>query len=190
VQPPESKVKGVAFRTIALCYRELRGQPCFEQALGAMPESLRDGFRYKTLLAASWYPISWYRATFQAFRKASADGIELARDIGKLAARHDMSTVHKQILAKLVSPQALLSMSQRVFSTYYDTGQTEVLESRAGFVHMRFSGCEGWDENMWHELLGSCESLLEIAGAEHVRIRQLAGGGEYSSQADYEARWA
>jgi hypothetical protein len=44
-----------------------------------------------------------------------------------------MSGVHKQILAKLVSPQALLAMSQRVFNTYYDTGRFEIVHSERGY---------------------------------------------------------
>lgn len=173
-----------------MCFTELRGRPSFERALELMPASLRDAFRYQTLLAASWYPISWYRATFESFRSATGEGPSLPREIGKAAARHDMSGVHKQILAKLISPQSLLGMSQRVFNTYYDTGKPTVLESRKGFVHMTFEGCRGWDENMWSELGGSCESLLEIAGAKHVRIRLLSGGGNGDDMAAFEARWA
>jgi hypothetical protein len=146
-------------------------------------------YRYHTLLASSWYPIEHYCEVFRAFRAVRSDGPELARAIGKLAARHDMSGVHKQILARLISPQALLSMSQRVFSTYYDTGKFDLLESRKGFVHCMFRDCLGFDESMWAEVAGSCESLLEIAGAENVRIRPIAGAGSGDSSAEFEARW-
>jgi hypothetical protein len=185
----EPKVKGVAFRTIDLCYTNLRGAEARDAARSAMPVELGDGFRYRTILAASWYPISWYRETFRAFRTATGDGPELARELGRLAAKHDMAGVHKQILAKLISPQSLLGMSQRVFNTYYDTGEFEILESRSGFVHARLWNCIGWDQNMWMELAGSCESLLGIAGAKNVRIRLLAGGNDGDSHADFEAHW-
>lgn len=185
----EPKVKGVAFRTIDFCYEHLRGVEAHDRAHEIMSGELADAFRYYTLLAASWYPISWYRETLRAFRAATQDGPELARDIGKLAARHDMSGVHKQIFAKLVSPPALLAMSQRVFNTYYDTGRFEIVNAERGHVQARCGNCVGWDHNMWMELAGSCESLLEIAGARDVELRVVSGGLDGNAYAVFEARW-
>lgn len=185
----EPRVKGVAFRTIDLCYENLRGVEARQAAHNAMPAELGSAFRYRTIMAASWYPIAWYRETMRAFRAATGDGPELPRELGKLAARHDMAGVYKQIFAKLISPQFLLGMSQRVFNTYYDTGEFEIIESRSGFVHARCQNCIGWDQNMWMELAGSCESLLEIASAKNVRLRLLAGGTDKDSHAEFDARW-
>jgi hypothetical protein len=185
----EPKVKGIAFRTIDVCFERLRGTDARERAREFMSPELASAFRYYTLLAASWYPISWYRETLRAFRASTSDGPQLARELGKLAARHDMSGVHKQILAKLISPQALLAMSQRVFNTYYDTGRFDIVDSQRGFVHARCANCVGWDYNMWMELAGSCESLLEIAGARNVSLQILSGGHDGNSHAVFEARW-
>jgi len=186
----EPQVKGVAFRTIELCFGELYGEARRDRARELMPEPLAAAYRYQSLMAASWYPIAWYREAFGAFRRATGAGPELAREVGRLAARHDMRGVHKQILAKLISPQALLAMSQRVFNTYYDTGRVETVESRRGYARIRCAGCTGWDENMWSEVVGSCESLLEIAGAKHVRSHTLLGGGNGDDEMIMEARWA
>ncbi len=101
-----------------------------------------------------------------------------------------MAGVHKQILARLISPQALVGMSQRVFNTYYDTGSFAIEESRRGFIRAKCTGCVGFDENMWSEVAGSCESLLEIAGAKFIRLRIVNGGGDQSDAAEMEARWA
>ena len=154
-----------------------------------MPRELAEAFRYYTLLAASWYPISWYRETLRAFRASTNDGPDLPREIGRLAARHDMSGVHKQILAKIISPQALLGISQRVFNTYYDTGRFEIVKSERGYVQARCSNCVGWDHNMWMELVGSCESLLDIAGGRNVEVRTLTGALDGHAHASFEARW-
>lgn len=186
---PEPRVKGLAFRTIDVCFERMRGTEARDRAREFMSPELADAFRYYTLLAASWYPISWYRETFRAFRASTSDGAELSRELGKLAARHDMSGVHKQILARLVSPQALLAMSQRVFNTYYDTGRFDIVTSERGFVHARCANCVGWDYNMWMELTGSCEALLEIAGARKVELKILSGGHDGNSHAVFEARW-
>lgn len=154
-----------------------------------MPAALAQNFRLRLLLAASWYPIDDYKACFRAFRAATGAGPELSREIGKLSARHDMAQVHKQLLAKLISPGALLSLSQRFFNNYYDTGKFEIIESQRGFVRARATGCAGWDENMWSEFAGASEALLEIAGAKHVRLRIVSGGSDGDDRAEFEARW-
>lgn len=186
----QAQVKGVAFRTVEACFAELRGNAAVDAARALMPTELHNALRYGTLLPASWYPIAWYRETFRALRSQAGAGVDLPRAIGKAAARRDMKGVHKQILAKLVTPQILLGMSGRVFSTYYDTGSFDVLKSERGHVIARCHGCTGWDENMWSELAGSCESLLEIAGAKTVRLRFTKGGGDRDNESELEAHWS
>lgn len=186
----DPKVKGIAFRTIDRCFLELQGAAAHARARELMRAEVRDAFAYRTLLAASWYPIAWYKETFRAFRQATGAGPELARSIGRLAARRDMAGVHKQILAKLISPQALLGMAQRVFNTYYDVGNLTISESRSGYVRVSCENCAGWNENMWSELVGSCGSLLEIAGGRHIRLRVVSGGGDGDDAAVLEAHWA
>jgi hypothetical protein len=183
------KVKGIAFRSIELCFTERYGPAARERANEHLPARLAENFRLHLLLATSWYPIDEYKACLQAFRAAAGGGADVAREIGRLAARHDMAQVHKQLLARLISPGALLSLSQRVFNNYYDTGRFEILESQRGFVRAQARGCAGWDENMWTELAGSSESLLEIAGAKHVRLRIVNGGRDGDQGAEFEARW-
>lgn len=185
----EPRVKGVAFRTIEQCFLELWGAEAHQQATRLLAVAVADAYRYGTLLSASWYPISWYREVFRAFRAATGAGPELPRRIGALAVRHDMKGAHKRLVAWLASPQMLLGLSQRVFNTYYDTGRVEILESRAGYVRMAARGCTGWDLNMWSELAGSSQSLLEAAGAQRVRVRPLSGGQDGDANHELEAHW-
>jgi hypothetical protein len=186
----EPKVKGVAFRTIDHCFLELFGAAAHDKARAMMLPEVTDAYRYGTLLPASWYPIAWYRDVFRAFRGATGLGIDLPRRIGALAVRHDMQGVHKRLLAWLTSPQTLLGLSQRVFNTYYDTGKVEIVASRSGFVRMRASRCAGWDLNMWCELAGSSQALLEVAGARHVRVHGISGGHDGDDHHELEAHWS
>lgn len=186
----EPRVKGVAFRTINQCFLDLFGAPAHERVATLLAREVAEAYRYGTLLPASWYPISWYREVFRAFRSATGAGPELPRRIGALAVRYDMQGVHKRFVAWLTSPQLLLSLSQRVFNTYYDTGRLEVFESRSGFARVRAFDCTGWDLNMWSELAGSSQALLEAAGAQHVRLRCIAGGRDGDDHQELEARWS
>jgi len=182
-------VKGVAFRTIELCYAELRGTEARDRARELMHPELRDLYRNGLVLAATWYPITWYRGALHAFLTATNDGPELARQIGYQAVKRDMMSVYKFIFAKIVSPQTLLGLSGRLFNHYYDTGTFDVLESRRGHVSVRAWGCIGWDLNMWTEVFGSCISFLEIAGAKDVRLQIKSGGRSGDTSMELEADW-
>lgn len=70
----------------------------------------------------------------------------------------------------------LVAASSRLFSTYYDTGRVETLQARTGYVRMRWSGCAGFNRSIWLGLFASCELMLEMAGADAVRLHVRAGG--------------
>jgi hypothetical protein len=186
----EPQVKGNAFRTIEQCFVDLRGAEARDAALKLLSEPLRLSFEKKLLLASNWYPIGWYRDTFAAFRESQRAGVELPREIGRRGVRRDLGSVYKQIFLKLVSPQALFALSQRLFNNYFDIGLMQISDSRSGYVRASWIGCEGWDENLWAELAGSCEVLLEMAGAKHVRLRVIKGGRTGDDVCEMEAHWA
>jgi uncharacterized protein (TIGR02265 family) len=185
----EPRVKGVAFRTVDVCFAELRGDELHARAQKLMSSELADAFGRGLILAASWYPIGWYRETLRAFRAANNEGFELVRQIGYQSVRRDMVGTYKMMFARILSPQMLLSLAQRIFSTYYDTGESRVIESRRGHCVMRLHQCLGWDANMFQEIHGSSTALLELAGAKDVRIHIRQGGRDNDVDAEYEAVW-
>ncbi len=185
----EPRVKGVSFRTIDACYEELRGVAARDRARDLMVPELRDLFRSNLVLAATWYPISWYRSALAAYRASGHDGLELVRQIGYQAVKRDMRSLHKLLFAKIVSPQTLLGVAARLFSGYYDTGSFKVVDSARGYVWVRLEGCIGFDQNMWTELYASCMCYLELAGAREIRGRIKSGGREHDTATELEAHW-
>jgi hypothetical protein len=185
----DPKVKGVAFRSVYTSLGKLRGERVQHAALERMNQPLRDGFGYGSIVTSGWYAIELYRELFHVIRDVTQEGKELVHEIGRQCTRDDMSGVYKMI-AKLISPETLFSLSQRVFSNYYSVGTVQVVESRHGFTRARWSGCRGFDENMWTELIGSCEQLLEIGGARNVRQHLLSGGGEADESLELSAHWS
>lgn len=153
-----------------------------------LPPHLERGIRYGTIIAASWYPIAWYRDLFKAVATATGDGDRVVREIGREAARIDMTGVYKMAF-KLLSPQAVFGLSSRLYSNYYDTGKVVIVESRAGFVQARWSGCTGFDRNLWLEVAASCEMYLELSGAKNVRTRILSGAGPEDEGMELQAHW-
>lgn len=182
------KVKGLAFRSSLQIFSELKGEAARERALESMGSELGDKFRYGQILASGWYSIDWYARMLRAFRDATGAGLELPKEIGRESIRRDMQGVHKRVLLRMLSPELLYGLGQRLFGQYYDTGSVDVVESRSGYVRGKYTGCVGFDENLWTEIVGTTETLLELAGAKHIRLRLLAGGGS-QDHAELEARW-
>lgn len=167
----------------------MRGKEVQVAALAAASEELKNGFTYGAIVPGGWYPIDWYKDLFRAIRSTTGEGKELVHEIGRQCTRDDMSGIYS-MLAKLISPQSLFSLSQRVFSNYYSVGSVEVVESRKGYTHARWKDCREFDENMWTEILGSCVQLLEIGGARNVRARIVAGGTDGASTMEAAAHWS
>jgi hypothetical protein len=185
----DPKVKGVAFRSVYASLGKLRGQSAQQAALAAFGQDLQNGLGYGAIVAGGWYPITWYKELFQAIRKSTAEGKELVHEIGRQCTRDDMTGIYS-MLARLISPHSLFSLSQRVFSSYYSVGKVEVVESRKGYSHARWSSCHQFDENMWTEILGSSVQLLEIGGAQNVRARILSGGLDGTDVMEAAAHWS
>jgi hypothetical protein len=183
------RVKGVAFRSVFASLGKLRGKAAQQAVLARCSEELKNGFTYGAIVSGGWYPIDWYKQLFRSIRSSTGEGKELVHEIGRQCTRDDMSGVYS-MLAKLISPQSLFSLSQRVFSNYYSVGKVQVLESRSGYTHARWTDCHQFDENMWTEILGSCVQLLEIGGAQNVRARILVGGQDGSDGMDAAAHWS
>lgn len=183
------QIKGIAIRSALRALERLRGTPAVEAATLAMPKELGSAIRYGTVMASSWYPIEWYRDFFAAIIATTGDNDRILRDIGREAARIDMTGIYKAAF-KLLSPQALFGLSTRLFSNYYDTGSVVIVESRKGFAHAKWSNCTGFDRSLWLEIFGSIEMYLELAGATHVRLRVVSGAGATDDHAELQAHWA
>jgi hypothetical protein len=182
-------VKGVAFRSVYASLGKLRGEGAQRALIEAGSERLREAFVYGAIVPGGWYPVDLYKELFRTIRAATGEGKELVHEIGRQCSRDDMSGIYS-VLAKLISPQSLFSLSQRVFSSYYAVGTVKVIESRQGYSHAAWTGCTDFDENMWTEIMGSCVQLLEIGGAKHVRGRITSGGQDGCDFMEATAHWS
>ena len=170
-------MKGLAFRSVASAFKALRGERAFDAAMERVPPELGNKLPYGGIVATGWYPIEWYKDLFRALREVGGGGPELIKNIGREAVSADLTAVHKFML-RMLSPETVFSVAPRLFKNYYDTGQLEILDRRSGYQRAVWKNCTGFDENMWLEIVGSAEMVLEAAGARHVRIKVLAGAGD------------
>lgn len=152
------------------------------------PEVLATAVRYGSLSASSWYPIEWLCALHTALCRLSNAGPELSRSIGRLSAKRNFTTVHRAFISVL-SPEFVIARAARVFSSYYDTGTMRIVESRPGRSKASWTGCKGFDRNLWEGTIGHCEGALMLTGVANIRIKVERGGTDHDDYMDAIAFW-
>ncbi|MCA9640181.1 MAG: hypothetical protein KC492_05775 [Myxococcales bacterium] len=162
-----------------------RGQ---QQILELLPGELAEGLAYGRIIAGGWYPISWLSALHEGAQELSGSGRELARKLGYMGSKSYFRGVHK-VFISFMDPGFVIGKTPLIFRKYYDTGEALVVERNRGNCLLRFSGCSGFDANLWQGLFGACEAVLELSGAKNIRLRAVSGGGERDVAAEVSAYW-
>ncbi|MFO0653365.1 MAG: hypothetical protein U0326_44500 [Polyangiales bacterium] len=137
----------------------------------------RDGLRYGSIVATGWYPVEDQAALFRGACERTGGGLALARRLGADAIARDLRGPYAAF-ARMLGPERMLSVSSRLFDKYYDTGRAEVLASRRGFAEVQWVECRGFGEHVLTNIVGAAEGLLNVLGAQHVRVHVVAGGGK------------
>jgi hypothetical protein len=99
----------------------------------------------------------------------------LARTTGYEMTKRDLGGVYRTFV-RIATPRFVLSISARIFSTYFRPGIMRVVERRTGFVQVEFTRCSCFDANVWKDVIGGCEATLAVAGAQACRPRFVSGG--------------
>ena len=112
----------------------------------------------------------------------------ISREIGRVATRHDVTTIYRFIL-RFMSPDILVSQIARIFRMVVDTGDAVVESKERGDARVRFSGCPGATRGTWDDMLGSTEVLIELCGGHDVTGRIVAGGADGDGSMTCELSW-
>jgi hypothetical protein len=161
-------MKGLSLRNYPLVLASLRGEETVQRMMSLLPVDLRDSLQKAEITATQWVPVSYKRELHRAGSRATGEPF-LARTMGYEMTRRDLSGIYRAFM-RLASPAHVLQGGSRIFSTYLRPGKYRVVEMRDGFVRVEFSDCYGFDQNMWLDVIGGCEAVLEAAGARSVRL--------------------
>jgi hypothetical protein len=185
--------KGNNVRAFLKVLAKLHGEEATDKVVAALQPDLKDLVTSGQILASSWYPLDWLKHMYAVARRVIGPRPDFARHLGRTIVLQDLTGVYR-IFLLVISPEYLFSKAPLVFNSYYDTGKLEVLETRKGFAQARFSGCRGFDRNIWQGLIGGCEGALIAAGGKDPVYEVLRGGGttgEAGEDADAQVdfRW-
>jgi hypothetical protein len=163
-----AQVKGTAVLSSLRYVRERFGEEALGRILSALPAE--DAvLRGEGLLASSWYPMSAFRHFMEeAERQLGLGEPNLVLDMGRASCDYGVTGVYK-VFFRIGSPEFIISRAARVFSSYYDTGAIEVVESRDGHAVVEVRGLEGSARPFCERIYGWMQRTLELAGAKNLR---------------------
>ncbi len=183
----EVEVRGTTFVSVQGAMVDLRGQAFLDRVVEAMPSESSKALGLGSVIASGWYPIRWYRELFAASVTVSGD-IQIPREIGRASIRREINGVHR-LLFRILSVETLQRQSSRFFQSYFRP--TDCIVERLAPRHARtlYSGCTGFDRNLWLEQFGCIEEFMVQARVQVPRVRILSGGGDGDDFCEIETRW-
>jgi hypothetical protein len=184
----EPRVKGVILRDYVRFMQAEHGDAALDATLRGVSSDLGTALREGHIFTGNWYPIAWYRDLHAAGRRATGLGLELARAKGAYGILQNLHGIYK-IFILVTTPAFLISRAGRLFNNHYELGTLEVVQAIHGRAEAQWSGCAGFDENLWQGVIGGCEAALKVAGAAELRVEILAGGRTGDEDLRIVATW-
>ncbi len=169
------RVKGQAILAFERTLAEIHGPDAMAALQAHVLPDVAVALKSREVLAVGWYPMEWFASLHAAAQLVY--GPSVSREIGRLATRHDVTTLYRFIL-RFVSPATLMAQMKRVFAMVCDGGGVIVEENLAGAARVRFIGCIGANRGTWDDMLGSTETLLELCGGRDANARVIEGGAD------------
>jgi len=178
----------VNFQTFMRTIEEEFGASARQAVCEATGGELGKLLRYGGLVVSGWYPVTLYCELQAVAQQVLQRGSELARRIGYLNLKRDLSGPYR-VLVFLLKPESIIAGAPRMMQHYWRGGKVEVREARDGMAAAHFTGWHDFDRNVWLDLIGAAEAALEAAGGENVRTRVVSGGRDGNADLELELRW-
>jgi hypothetical protein len=183
-----TQVKGAAFHSVMVAVKELHGAEVEARARAQMQGDVGEAIRLGALLTSGWYPVEWYRTFYAAVVAAIGKGPGAVHEVGRRSARHDVTGIYR-VVFKLLSVHTVFGMATRAARLYFDRGEVTV-NNRENGAEVRYEGFDGFDANIWSDMRGGGEMVLELAGGKDIKWRITSGGGDGDSHMHVELTWS
>jgi hypothetical protein len=170
------RVKGINFLSCLDAIQRLYGPLARVRIEKETPGEVGNALKFGGIVIGGWYKASWYRAFWRSVAK-ELDLDELgARRLGHKATSLGVNGAYRA-LARMTSPEMLLTMATRAFGFFFDRGQLLVKQTEPQHLTAEFTQCVGFDPLIWNEVLGGAIYFVETAGASQVDVTIAGGGG-------------
>ncbi len=116
------------------------------------------------LVSLAWYPARLY-ANFldQLLKSAPALGLRALEALGHDLVARDFAGPYG-VIARVFTPNMLLSWGPRAFARYYRGGEMLVTNVSPGVSETKFSGWEGFNDPLWETIRGGTRAAISACG--------------------------
>ena len=111
-----------------------------------------------------------------------------AWEAGKFSAQKALTGIYK-LFVKASSPGFIIQRASRIFATYYQPCQMEVLERTETSVLLEISNMTISDIVIEYRIGGWIEKALEISGAKNVGIKYLKSKAKGDAVTQLDIKW-
>jgi hypothetical protein len=167
---PDPRVKGIAFREFVRWYEQTYGHEATLAAWKSLAEPLRAQLDPERecfgLLAGSWYPVSIVTGLLEhiTWGLGPEERTALLRGGITFALDVTLTGVYRVLFNTLVTPERHARYAQKIWSSYYDTGEVEGRVLGPGRAEQRVKNWNGhhpllcemsiWSLTLFHERMG------------------------------------
>jgi hypothetical protein len=184
-----TKLKALSILQARAYSLEKFGVDAIERVQASLSEEVRSQLYSEHLLPVDWIEVELAVQHVQAYDNVlgTGDG-ELASSLVRAVAERHFKGLYRVVFL-VASPQAVLEKSSRLWTRYYDRGESLVTVHEPGHATSRIVGCP--DLPLGHEILilPYQEEVLRQCGAKQpsaVHTRCVATGAEHC---ETEIRW-
>jgi len=170
----EIRTKGSNILATVAALATLRDEALRDAVVRDVPGDGGEEIRHKSIIAAGWYPIAWYRDLLATVVKHTNDPA-IIRELARHSTRATVPTFQR-VFMKLISPHTLIKHGGRLFSSYFENATITVENVDKQVERIAWKDCFGFDKNCWRDQLGSTEELVVLSGAKVLRTKIISGG--------------
>jgi hypothetical protein len=184
-----AKIKGVALKSTIEFLKARLGEEGFAKLLeSATPEEAAI-FKAPVLLS-NWYEFSLLRKLMKLAegKVALTTGRSLPWEMGRFSAEAALSSIYK-LFFKVADVSFIVKKASYLFPTLYDSGEMELVESRANGAIMRIKNFDEFSPEFCDRMQGWMERTVELTGHKRVIIEHPKCRVRGDAYCEYHGRW-
>lgn len=167
------RIKGTALRTTQQFVQE-KFPNKYKEWLNILPEK-SFLFYDNVILVAEWYPL--IEGVIIPTQKIAElfynnDYKKAAYEVGYYSAVSAVNSVYK-IFIKIASIDYALRRATNIFSTYYDGGEFQIIESTKDHVKFRVDGFDESEKEIFDRIAGWIHGIFELISRQRFSIEYI-----------------
>jgi hypothetical protein len=196
MQKPHSRAKGVAFKELLIWLDQQLGREKLLQALDVLPPECKGIVSLEAanfgILSSSWYPLPCVHRLLDGLTASMTrqKRFELAQEAARVVMDVTLHGIYKAIVRAFVSPTLYAKFATKLWQSYYDSGDFEVIVGEDG--HSAVSTISRWSGH--HSFVcdmnvAAATAIYEAMGQKSVSTQRVACIGEGSASCRYVTDW-